>query len=79
MYRDHETVFVKLDPTMWYPSLVTMLTGEHKRVSILLTQPVTIVFSVMWVTMNLVQVVKCSKLASPLEKRTVNLSYSVTW
>ena len=32
MYKDHEEIFVMLDPTMWYPSLVTMLTGEHKQV-----------------------------------------------
>ena len=32
MYNDHEDVFTLLDQTMWYPSLVTLLTSDHQQV-----------------------------------------------
>ena len=33
LYKDYEEAFVQLDPMMWYPSLVTLLTGDHEQVN----------------------------------------------
>jgi len=32
LYKDHESVFVSLEPMMWYPTIVTLLTGQHQKV-----------------------------------------------
>jgi len=33
LYKDHESVFVSLEPMMWYPTIVTLLTGQHQKVT----------------------------------------------
>ncbi|XP_065896481.1 serine-rich adhesin for platelets-like isoform X2 [Dysidea avara] len=31
LYKDHEAVFLSLEPMMWYPTIVTLLTGQHQK------------------------------------------------